>query len=208
MDYYFPGIEAKYGFNFTSVRYEVVEIANVTLVEDDQSVSFDGSVNIQLFVMGHLTVDLSLNDLHFDATLEVENDPLQALKVVINEITLKTIRINSSTIGKIDLPLMASFLTKTIGVAMPLINRFLDSRKCVVPENIGGMFSLTDLKMQIHDNYIDLGLTPVLNVTYEKIDERFLPFRPIANEPYYPNPKEGGFNTFFLEQLGMNGDYL
>jgi hypothetical protein len=46
MDYYFPGIEAKYGFNFTSVKYEVVEIANLTMVEKDQSVSFDGNVNL------------------------------------------------------------------------------------------------------------------------------------------------------------------
>jgi len=121
------------------------------------------------------------------------------LKIVINEITLKTIRINSSTIGKIDLPLLAKFLTKTIGVAKPLINIFLEKRKCLVPESIGGMFSLTDLNLQIHDNYIDLGLTPVFNVTYEKIDERFLPFRPVKNEPYYPDPKQGGFNTFFLE---------
>jgi len=53
MDYYFPGIEEKYGFNFTSVKYEFLEVANVTLTEDDQSVSFDGSANLQLFVMGH-----------------------------------------------------------------------------------------------------------------------------------------------------------
>lgn len=46
MDYYFPGIEAKYGFNFTSVRYEVIEIANLTMIEDDQSVSFDGNVRL------------------------------------------------------------------------------------------------------------------------------------------------------------------
>jgi hypothetical protein len=158
--------------------------------------------------MNHLTVDLTLPDLHFDATLEVVTDPLQALKIVINEITLKTIRVNSSTIGKIDFTLMAKFVTKIIGVAKPLINGFLDRRKCEVPEDIMGMFSLTDLKMQIHDNYLDLGLTPVFKVHYDKIDERFLPFRPIKNEPYYPNPKEGGFNTFFLEQLGVSGEYL
>lgn len=149
--------------------------------------------------MNHKTVDLTLPDLHFDATLEVVTDPKQALKVVINEISLKTIRINSSTIGKIDLTLMAKFVTKVIGVARPLINGFLDRRKCEVPEDIMGMFSLTDLRLKIHDNYMDLGLTPVFKVKYEKIDARFLPFRPINYEPYYPDPKKGGFSTFFLE---------
>ena len=70
------------------------------------------------------------------------------------------------------------------------------------------MFNLTDLRMHIHDDYVDLGLTPVFSVNYEEIDERFLPFQPLPNEPYYPNPKEGGFNTFFLEQLGESGQYL
>ena len=85
---------------------------------------------------------------------------------------------------------------------------FLERRKCVVPQDIMGMFSLTDLTMHIHDNYMDIGLTPVFKVNYEKLDARFLPYEPIRREPYYPNAKKGGFSTFYLEQLGENGEHL
>ena len=35
LDYYFPGLEEMYGFNFTKLGYELVEIKNVTMVEED-----------------------------------------------------------------------------------------------------------------------------------------------------------------------------
>lgn len=144
----------------------------------------------------------------FDARIVAVHKPEQALKMVIDKITLKRIRVNQSTVGKIDVPRMAKLLDTWISAAMPSIDAFLDERKLVVPKTVLGMFSLDNLTMAIRDNYMDLGFTPEFRVHYELVDERILPFRAIKNEPYYPNPREGGFSTFFLEQLGEAGQYL
>ena len=101
--------------------------------------------------------------------------------------------------------MMATFLNKLIKIAIPKVNKFLETQKCEIPKNIMGMFDLTDVRLNIHDNYLDVGATPVLNLDYATLDERFL-FEPIHDEPYYPSPKSKNFfNTFFLEQLGADG---
>ena len=104
--------------------------------------------------------------------------------------------------------MMASFLNQLIKVAIPSANKLIEKHKLVVPKDILGIFSLTDLRLNVHDNYLDVGATPIFKVDYEKLDERFL-FSPIHDEPYYPTPKSKNFfSTFFLEQLGADGEYL
>lgn len=178
------------------------------MTEDDQSVSFNGTVRAKLFTMNLLAADLTLENMLFDATLVVVDEPAQALKVVINQITLGTIVINSSSFGKIDMPILTKFINKCIGLVKSPVNSFLDRRKCEVPQNIMGLFNLTDLKMTIHDNYLDLGLTPVFKVNKTMVDERFLSFEPITYEPITQTSYESNFNTFLLEHLANSGEFV
>lgn len=141
------------------------------MVEKDQSLSFEGSARGQLYILSKKVADITLSNMKFGASLMVENKPDQAIKVQINTITLGTISINSSTLGKIDIPLLNKFLNQCIKLIKPVVNLFLNKRKCVIPQNIAGMLNLKDLTMNIHDNYIDFGVTPVFVIKDELIDE-------------------------------------
>lgn len=103
------------------------------MVEKDQSLSFEGSARGQLYILSKKVADITLSNMKFGASLMVENKPDQAIKVQINTITLGTISINSSTLGKIDIPLLNKFLNQCIKLIKPVVNLFLNKRKCVIP---------------------------------------------------------------------------
>lgn len=50
LDYYLPGIEAKYGNGLPRLYYELLEIKDFKMVEKTKAVSFKGSVRTKLFV--------------------------------------------------------------------------------------------------------------------------------------------------------------
>lgn len=121
--------------------------------------------------------------------------------------SLKNLRVDTANI-EADLPFLAKFLNVCIKAGIPRLNTWLKQNTFKIPNRIAGIFNITDLTMAYHENYLDIGVTPVFHPIFEEIDERFLPFIPIDDEPFYLAENKGGFTTLFLEQLGEKGEYL
>lgn len=104
--------------------------------------------------------------------------------MTVDSMSLKNLRVDTANI-EADLPFLAKFLNVCIKAGIPRLNTWLKQNTFKIPNRIAGIFNITDLTMAYHENYLDIGVTPVFHPIFEEIDERFLPFIPIDDEPFY-----------------------
>lgn len=52
------------------------------------------------------------------------------------------------------------FLNKVINRFLPSINEFLNSKRLILPTELFGIFTLTDLVIKYYDYYVMIGATP------------------------------------------------
>ena len=121
---------------------------------------------------------------------------------------LAGLHVESTTVGELDPLLLGKLLNQGIAVGLPILNAYLTTVSLPLPTNLFGLFTLSDVTLKYHDNFLEAGLTPTFKPITEDIPGVYERFRPIADEPYYAPDKQGGFTTFFLEQLGEDGAYL
>ena len=93
----------------------------------------------------------------FDFTVDVDN---MTVLIIIGTINVDKVTVNSCSFGKLSPILLKSELNNFFRLFLPLINKELQSYTITVPNNIFGLFLLSDLTIGYYNNFIYLGMTP------------------------------------------------
>lgn len=72
-----------------------------------------------------------------------------------------TVKVNSCTFGRLSALKLKLEINKGFKIAQPIINSSLAGAHIAVPNNIGGIFELSDLNLSYFDSYLYAGATPV-----------------------------------------------
>jgi len=65
---------------------------------------------------------------------------------------------------------LSELLNLGIGIGLPYFNTWLEGQKVQIPNELFGLFKLTDLTIKYHDNYLEAGLTPTFEMPKENIE--------------------------------------
>jgi hypothetical protein len=203
---YLPGLTKKFGENKpVSIEYNLDKVGNFSIREDDDTISFDVSVTLNLFVMTapgvrERALDLKLSSNHFNVTVEIPSDSLNVTvnlkEVVIGDITLVT-----STFGEIDFKILTSVLDLAIYYGLPFINSHLKTMEIAIPEKLFGMFVLSDLTLKYHDSFIEAGLTPTFLPPKTDIPGIYEKFVPVQESE---TSSAEDFKTFMIQEIDEN----
>jgi len=210
---FFPGMEAHYGAGKpVDIEYKLERLGNFSMRENDSTLSFTGDLALKFWVETSDTdkdvaVDLTLQGMRFNFTVLVKPGTT-ALQMNVGSASLAGLHVESTTFGNLDLLLLAKLLNQGISLGLPVLNTYLSTVSLPLPTELFGLFTLSDLTLKYHDNYLEAGLTPTFKPITEDIPGVYERFVPMKDEPFYAPDKQGGFTTFFLEQLGEDGAYL
>lgn len=81
------------------------------------------------------------------------------------------LKVNTSTVGEIDVTNTKGLLNNLLYVSIPFINMYLNGVEFTVPSDIFGIFLLKDLNLAYYDHFIEVGLTPVFQAGQSKVKE-------------------------------------
>ena len=104
-----------------------------------------------------LALDLSVVDLKFEASILINGFNLTGN---ITKIRIDKLVQNSCTFGDIPVATAKIALNTAFRIATPLFNNFIEKYRVTIPNNIFGIFELSDLVLQYNDGFIYAGATP------------------------------------------------
>lgn len=140
-------------------------------------------------------LSISMRDFFVNFTGIVEQDNI--LKFNVTNATLASINTTYSSIGDFPISMMVDFLNFGIKSGLPAFNYWLyNENQVTIPLNLFWMFSLTDLNLVYHDDYIEAGLTPHFNPLF---DYKFVPT---------PLPNMATKWTWMREHIDERGNYM
>lgn len=124
--------------------------------------SFTSDLDLQFWVVTidgtqELACELLLNAVLYKGSLAVNG--LDIL-MHINTIYVDKIKVVSDTFGPLSALTLKVELNNGFRIGIPFINHKLQNYPFAVPNNIGGIFLLSDLTISYFNNYLLLGMTP------------------------------------------------
>ena len=175
MNIFFPGLLKHYGPNHTvDIELQVVKVTNFASKENDKTVSFDTDLAMKFWVNDvnatkECAVDITLEALEVNGSAYIHDKDRFSLN--LTELHVDTIEVVSTTFGNLNLTLLAQLLNEGADVVIPYIDKWLLATFSVkIPTEIFGLFELSDMALQYHNDYIEIGATPTFlppNTTYE-----------------------------------------
>ena len=124
--------------------------------------SFDANVGVQFNVekddgTKEVAIDLTIEQLFFEFTAIIDG---MAVKPNVESATVKDIKVESSTIGTINMAQLESLLKQGLAEGRAPFNTFIQKQSIVVPNKLFNLFELSDLNLSYHNGFIEAGLTP------------------------------------------------
>ena len=80
--------------------------------------------------------------------------------------------------------LLTPLLTRGLSDGLPLLNTWIQAQPIAIPTKLFGLFSLSDLTLSYHDNYLEAGLTPVFSPPTENVPGLYQKFVPPEKESF------------------------
>lgn len=203
---FLPGLIQKYGENKPiDIEYRLDKVGNFSVHQDDETFSFDGSVSVNFWVITEpgqkeKALDLSLNSNHFNATVLIPTDSLN-VTVNVKQVALGGITLNYTSVGEIDLTLLADLLNDGINIGLPYLNTYLQTLKIIIPQKLFGLFVLSNLTLKYHDSYIEAGLTPTFLPPKSDIPGIYEQFAPLSLDDL---DSVEDFTTFMIQEIDEN----
>uniref|UniRef100_A0A7S3WRL1 Uncharacterized protein n=1 Tax=Strombidinopsis acuminata TaxID=141414 RepID=A0A7S3WRL1_9SPIT len=139
-----------------------------------------------------LAVDIDGSDMYTNFTVLINDMKLAGNVTAIN---VGKIKQNSCTFGRIPLTTEKFFLNKIINLFLPEIDTFLNSKQLPLPQELFGIFKLSDLVIKYYDDYVMLGVTPYFIPLLPQINGRTIFDPSIKANPAYM-PKKNYFKEF------------
>ena len=163
LDIFFTGMEAFYGPDLpVDIQYNVMKIDKFSSKENDSTLSFYADAEVAFWVneangTKSKAVDMVMSDFFFNFTALVDGMTVVAN---ITNVHIQAINITSTTFGKVDLNLVTKLLNGLLSITVPIANIYIATQKIIIPDELFGLFTLSDITVKYHDNYLEAGLTP------------------------------------------------
>ena len=100
----------------------------------------------------------------------------------MKQLEIGEISITYTSFGEIDLETLSALLNDGIDIGLPYLNIYLKTLKIIIPQNLFGLFVLSDLSLKYHDSYIEAGLTPQFLPPKSDITGIYEKFVPLSRE--------------------------
>ena len=86
----------------------------------------------------------------------------------IKNLQIEKLEITLSTVGKLDTDSTLYWLNYGFTLVIPYFNDVLKEAQVVIPSNIFGLFTLSDVTFNYFDHYIQMGLSPTFLLPNKK----------------------------------------
>lgn len=125
--------------------------------------SFDADLGLKFWVMfpnntKDLAVDITCEELLANFTILIENENKIAMN--ITTVALRDIEVHSTTFGDLNLSLLTKLFNLTFKELIIAFNIWAKQQSITIPSQLFGIFTLSDLTLNYHDDYLEAGLTP------------------------------------------------
>jgi hypothetical protein len=155
-DYYGPDLPV-------NIEYKLEQAENFLVRQDDDTMSFDADLGVKFWVQfpnktQDLAVDITAEDLLANFTILIEENNQIAMN--ITTAALKDIEVHSTTFGDLNLSLLAKLFNYTFEALIVAFNVWAKLQSITIPSVLFGIFTLSDLTLKYHDDYLEAGLTP------------------------------------------------
>ena len=161
LDKAFKGISAYYGPDQpVNVWANLTNVYGFTVTAGDQEVSMNADLSLQFYVettngTTELAVDLTLGSLIADATILIDGFNVTGN---FTKLKVQNLVVNSCAFGKISTFQLKLELNVALAVAAGPLNKALNT--LVIPDNVLGIFQLSDLVIDYYDGFLFAGATP------------------------------------------------
>ena len=162
LDVAFPGFSAKYGTDaIVDVHLNCTQLHDFTSSSANQDVTVLGTANLQFWPRFNstteLAVEIDLVDVTFTGGIAISgyNATANVSTFLVNKIV-----VDSSTIGSISAIKLKLEINTVSRLLVPTLNNYLQNYVLHIPQNILGVFQLSDIFLKYHDGYIYAGATP------------------------------------------------
>ena len=158
-----PGIVSTYGSGQpVDVFYNVTSLGNFLVSEANEVMSGTATLVLDFYVetvdgTTELAASLQLNDSDFEFNALVSGMDVQ---IKVTHVNVDSVDVLDTSIGDLSAFSIKVKINNGFRFGLPLINRGLESHMISIPSNIFGLFLLSDLTIDYHDNYIYAGATP------------------------------------------------
>lgn len=170
VDVALPGFSAKYGADsIVDVHGACTDLHQFTSSEADQDVTVLGTANLQFWPRFNgtteLAVEMNLVDIKFTGGIAINNFNATAdiSKFIVDKIDIVT-----STIGDLSAAKLKIEFNTVSRLAVPVLNKFVSKYQVPIPQDIMGIFILSDLFLMYKDGYIFGGATPTFQAPTAK----------------------------------------
>uniref|UniRef100_A0A7S3FUF0 Lipid-binding serum glycoprotein C-terminal domain-containing protein n=1 Tax=Strombidium rassoulzadegani TaxID=1082188 RepID=A0A7S3FUF0_9SPIT len=188
LDMFFPGLESHYGKNLpVDIEYKLSKLSDFQVKEADQSLGLSSDIDTTFWVETSNTtreaaVVITLSKLDAKVSLTVEDDT--QLKVKAQQLKLKEILVKSTTFGDLNMTKVTKLVDTIFDDGLIVLNAWLETQVISVPTSLFGLFTLSDLTLVYHNDYIEAGLTPTFTPpkNVEGVYEKFVPLEVVKNE--------------------------
>lgn len=190
LNMFFPGMKDHYGPDLpVNIEYKLEQAENFLVRQNDDTMSFDADLGIKFWVQfpnntQDLAVDVTAEDLVANFTILIEANNQIAMN--ITTAALKDIEVHSTTFGDLNLSLLAKLFNYTFEALIVAFNVWAKLQSITIPSVLFGIFTLSDLTLKYHDDYLEAGLTPTFlppTMDVEGIYEQFV--APVLQEFEY-----------------------
>lgn len=164
MNIFFPGLWDHYGPDLKmDVENRLTNIRGFSSTSKEEYLAFHADAALNLYVnkadgTKEKAITIEVNDFFLNFTLLVKDMHTYAH---INDIHLLSISSATSVFKpRLPLDLVTKFFNHVNDIAKALFNFISRMWKMKVPDNLFGLFKLSDLKFVYYDNYFEAAMTP------------------------------------------------
>ena len=166
LNYALLGIKKFYGPDMPiTIEAQLRQLHDFKVKESDETMEALSTVNLKFYVHTpekvDLAVDLDVVDIKTNFTVIVD---AMTLSGNITALNVQDIKDNYCSWGSVHVDLLRKLIDDILDPTTDVIqtlNAFLDKNaRLQVPDQFGGVFKLSELTLQYHDDYVFVGLTP------------------------------------------------
>lgn len=163
LDTALPGFAAKYGADaIVDIAGACTDLHSFTSSEATQDVTVYGTANLQFFPhladgTTELAVEMNIVDIKFTGGINIVNFNATA---DISTFHVDKINVVSSTIGDISAAKLKIEFNTISRLAVPELNKFIQKYNVPIPQNIMGIFTLSELFLEYKNGFLFGGATP------------------------------------------------
>jgi len=83
------------------------------------------------------------------------------LKPNVTGLSMADIKVVSSTVGEVNTALLKAMINEGLYDAKAPLNSFIQTQNITIPQNVSGIFEVSEPTLLFHAGFIELGFTPI-----------------------------------------------